>query len=185
MVKYDPDAVVFMDRSLAGDMAFAMLHHRDGNLNDEEWALYQDESQSMVTHHVYRTPLAALYFTAMDATLKQRVWERGGADKDFYNSGDPEYLARLDKVYPLVMTPEVLGCPVIVIPWERDHSDFSLDRTACGRLLDLVMTPAKLCVDPALIHLPEVVAFLQESKEEEDTRGARYPALRAYLRAKK
>jgi len=32
LVKHDPDAVVFMDRSLAGDMAFAMMHHAEGTI---------------------------------------------------------------------------------------------------------------------------------------------------------
>jgi len=94
----------------------------------------------MVKQHVYRTPLLALYFTAADSTLKQRIWERGGADKDFYNTVDPSYLAKLDKIYPRVMCPEVLGCPVHVLPWEKDHRCFSMDYKACSELLDVLVT---------------------------------------------
>jgi deoxyadenosine/deoxycytidine kinase len=118
----DSGAVVFMDRSLDGDRAFALLHHEDGNMSDEEMVVYHDERDAMIQR--FRElpglwgddPEAALVLRVPDKVLKERLVHRNHpGEVSFYTEVDPEYLQRLGRAYEKAMTESELRCPIVTI----------------------------------------------------------------------
>ena len=125
-------ATLISDRSEAGDAAFALMHHLDGNISAEEMVVYDDEGSDV---H-YETPLVAIYLVASEATLKNRIAQRNRpGETAFYTHADPTYLARLECAYEEVMTPERLGCPVVRVPYD----DAPLNRATLESILKRVL----------------------------------------------
>ncbi len=137
IVRHDPNALVLMDRTLAGDMAFAYMHAQCGNIDEQAMAVYEAESKAMCAEEDFRTPLVTVYFKASIATLKNRIILRGDADDiQFYLHIMPDYLKQLQAAYDRTMQSNVLGCPVVEIQWEGDAECFNLsDMECCEKLL--------------------------------------------------
>ena len=109
------DACVVMDRSMAGDHAFARMHWRAGRISDEERDVYDVEANAL---H-FLTPLLAVWLrNDVETTLKARIRERNRpAETQFYLVDEPDYLAKLECAYAETMTPAELGCPVVSVDW--------------------------------------------------------------------
>jgi deoxyadenosine/deoxycytidine kinase len=153
-------AIVFMDRSIAGDLAFALMHHGDGNISQEGLEVYKDEREALLVklralgEGYWPTMAAALLFQAPTPILKERIVRRGDPKEiDLYCIKDPTYLDRLGAAYDKAMKPNVLGCPVMAVDWLEDHPNFVLADKDCEQLLrellDLGQVPLAGGPEPA------------------------------------
>jgi hypothetical protein len=149
-------AIVFMDRSIAGDLAFALMHHADGNISQEGLGVYKDEREALLSklramgEGYWPAVTAALLLNAPDAVLKERLVRRGNPEEiDLYCVKDPTYLARLGRAYDQAMRPEILGCPALALDWLDDHPHFGLGDADCQQLLEELLDLAQVPLVPA------------------------------------
>jgi deoxyadenosine/deoxycytidine kinase len=153
-------AIVFMDRSIAGDLAFALMHHADGNISQEGLEVYRDERAALLVklralgEGYWPTMTAALLLQAPTPILKERIVRRGDPKEiDLYCIKDPTYLDRLGDAYARAMKPDVLGCPVMAVDWLEEHPNFGLADKDCEQLLrellDLGQVPLAGGPEPA------------------------------------
>lgn len=85
--------VAIIDRSLWGDMTFAKMQHRQGNISDEEWDCYC----SMVKHEIMIEPDVMIYLDCNIETSMARLKNRGNRNE--VNGYSSEYLKTLDDTY--------------------------------------------------------------------------------------
>lgn len=101
-----------VDRSLPGDLAFAIYNHMVGNISDEQFRIYV----SVLLERSFTAPFLVIYMTADPQCLVDRVAARGNADEiafytvDYYRAMDPCYRAAL----------ELTGCHYCVVDWGKD-----------------------------------------------------------------
>jgi deoxyadenosine/deoxycytidine kinase len=201
-------AVVFMDRSIDGDKAFALMHHGDGKISDEELAVYLDERAALLEKlrrmgdGYWPTMTGTLFMQAPTEVLKDRIRLRGDPKEvDLYCAKDPTYLDRLATAYGRALTPASQGCPVMTVDWLDDHPNFRLSDVDCQQLLTELLDLAQ--VPPGAFHRvdggvlsplgwsPLLGAFDREMRSlddlvliQEDTwRRARKEALENYKRS--
>lgn len=142
-------ALVIIDRSIDGDLAFALRHHGDGNISDRVMRIYHDE-RTFVLNKLRRLGpgywpevTATLFFNVPTDVLKQRIVARGDpAEIDLYCVKDPGYLDRLAESYAAALAEGA----ILRVEWLDEHPNFALEDGDCQALLtallDLAGVPA-------------------------------------------
>jgi deoxyadenosine/deoxycytidine kinase len=98
-----------IDRSLPGDLAFALYHHKIGNISDSQLEAYVGQFAGTT----YRTPFLTLYLTAEPETLECRVRARGIAWE--IEAYDAQYFRDMHECHIIAF--KMLGCPYAIVDW--------------------------------------------------------------------
>lgn len=107
------NGISIVDRSLFGDIAFAMMHHSSGNIESVEWNVYQSTIESTTL----RMPSSIIYLDVSPSTAMRRISSRNrGSESSQY---DEEYLRSLHDSYMKSM--EEVKDQVHFIDWNKDR----------------------------------------------------------------
>lgn len=123
-----------MDRTLPGDMAFALYHFIKGNMSKEQFRIYMEQ----LTKIQYRPPLLIIYPYATPENLVKRVAVRGDAEEirhytvDYFKDMDACYRAALD----------MSGAAYCIIDWNEDIPGVGVPSTVAEKPL----IPADRCM---------------------------------------
>jgi deoxyadenosine/deoxycytidine kinase len=125
-----------MDRTIRGDYAFMLMHHKDGNINDRQREIYEEESYGTCQE----TPLeemTILRLQTTDEVQKTRIVHRSRPKEvKFYLETDPTYLQRLEVAHDESMeNPHLAPARVMHLNWDENKV---LDDEACLRLLESI-----------------------------------------------
>lgn len=89
--------VAFIDRSIPGDMVFAELHYKDGNISQEEYNIYN----KFIKLESLPTPTACIYLKGDPLVSLERIKIRGiEAEIKGYNI---DYVTKLKDIYDEIM----------------------------------------------------------------------------------
>lgn len=98
--------VAIVDRSILGDIAFAVMHHKNGNINSIEWAAYL----SMVKQELKDSPDYIIYLDCELDEEMERIRKRSrGLESTAYTR---EYLSNLKDAYMKAFEEYVRMLPV-------------------------------------------------------------------------
>lgn len=122
--------VAIIDRSLWGDMTFAKLQHRQGNISDEEWTCYS----SMVKHEIMIEPDIIIYLDCNIDTAMSRIQKRGNrSEMSGYRA---EYLKLLDETYKEEF--DTWRHSLKIVDWNRDI-DWKHDITIVPKFIKILL----------------------------------------------
>ena len=126
----DPRPIV-QDRTLYEDAEiFAAHHHRVGNIDDRDWAMYQDLYRAL--RGEIRPPDLMIYLRCPMKTLVRRIKERG---RDYERAVPRSYLKALDALYEEWHARYDLS-PTLVIETDRlDYVERLFDRLEVTRAI--------------------------------------------------
>jgi deoxyadenosine/deoxycytidine kinase len=100
---------VLMDRSIYGDMIFAKLLYEEGNMDKEEYILYQELLTNMLEH--VEAPKLMIYLQIDTDSAIERIKKRG---RDYEQIVEREYWERLNNEYESYFKDYNLS-PVLII----------------------------------------------------------------------
>lgn len=121
------NGVVIIDRSLYGDMAFAMMHVDYGNISGVEWKAYE----SIMSSALLPQPSNILYLEVTPETALERIQARNrGKEVSSYNI---QYLYDLDINYKVAM--EESRIPIQYIDW---NTPSNLSDEEVAEICDLI-----------------------------------------------
>ena len=104
--------IAFIDRGLIGDMTFATIHHKNGNISDDEWKMYNNFLKSEKLF----TPSACIYLKCNTETSMDRVKSRGiTSEINGYNSN---YINDLKNTYDAVIS-NITNVKIICLDWNK------------------------------------------------------------------
>jgi deoxyadenosine/deoxycytidine kinase len=114
-----------VDRTLVGDRCFAKMHYREGNINEQQWKIYERFFTKAVSK--FERPAALIYLDADPSVALERVKNRNrGAEANM----SPEYLANLRKEYLDLISeieakihPWGAGIQIMREAWNVDHQE--------------------------------------------------------------
>ena len=113
--------MMWLDRSIFGDFAFARANHAVGHMDAQEYALYKTLYETMVDHIL--PPHAVLWLDVPVEVAAQRIEQRGTVGESIAT----EYAEALVSAYSEVLTDaESRGVYVHRVDWSRDLSDKGL-----------------------------------------------------------
>ena len=116
-IKYSrKGGISIIDRTLTGDITFALMQYRGGNITREEWHTYNSIMKNSSTN----APSMILYFKAKPRITYERMIKRGNAsEKSGYTL---EYFENLHRTYEEVMGRLKANKKVSIldINWERE-----------------------------------------------------------------
>lgn len=124
--------ISIIDRSLIGDVAFAVMQRDKGYINETEWKVYRNLIESENKFE----PFATVFLNGTPQHAYERMRKRSlQSEIDGYTL---EYFEELDKSYRQVMSE--MNMSVINIPWgdERKMSDSQLMDDDCKHVLDRI-----------------------------------------------
>lgn len=127
----DDSHSVVQDRSLYEDAeVFARNLHRQGAMNDREWATYQEMYKTLVS--ILPAPDLVVYIRASVGTLKARIAKRG---REFESRIPDSYLEGLNQLYEEWIQ-SFAASPILVVPGDR--LDFVEDTKALDAIVKTV-----------------------------------------------
>ncbi len=104
--------ISFIDRSLIGDMTFATIHHKNGNISDDEWKIYND----FIKKEKLFTPSACIYLNCNTEVSMNRAKNRGIISEiTGYNI---DYISNLKNTYDNVIS-DTTNVKIISLNWNR------------------------------------------------------------------
>lgn len=125
--KYDEKSLLVLDRGVVGDTIFASLHHKQGNISDQEFDLYQSVCQQRMPRQLSDRVDVLIYLDVSPQTCLERVEKRARSAEEKLPL---DYLEQLDMSYFTLLV-EWLGGragkgmniasrapPLLVLPWE-------------------------------------------------------------------
>lgn len=104
--------IAFIDRSLVGDMVFANMHHKNGNISDDEWKIYNN----FIKNENLFVPTACIYLQCSTETSINRMNDRGiVAEINNYGS---DYITTLKDMYDDVIS-NINNIKIISLNWNK------------------------------------------------------------------
>jgi deoxyadenosine/deoxycytidine kinase len=127
-------ATHLLDRTLPGDLAFALYQYLKGRFTKSQFAAYFKN----LVQVKYRPPLLTLYLTADPDTLVARVAQRGFDDEvKFY---DRQYFVDMDACYRTAL--DISGCSYCVVNWDEHMAEVAAHHSVAQKPL----VAAKRCM---------------------------------------
>ena len=117
--------VVVQDRSIYGDVCFAQLAHKLGNMDNEEFASYEQARENMLLHMVYPDLVIYLDLSAEQALARMKRRQQTGDDGLWVG-----YLRGLRTEYEAMLANLGTHCPVFRVAWTDFSDDQIADRVA-------------------------------------------------------
>jgi len=113
----DKEGIAFFDRSLVGDLVFALQHYWNGNLKEEEFAVYLEEAKISQIQKVLSSLNYIFYLFNKPSDSLNNVRKRGDVDSSIPIS----LLEELDLLHGHVILwlMASLGVKVTVIDWSK------------------------------------------------------------------
>jgi len=119
--------VHIIDRTLPGDMAFALFNYAKGNISEAQFRIYMNH----LTQLTYRPPFLVVYLALSPERSVERIAARGYAwEKELYTV---EYFRLMDVCYRTALS--MAGCNYCVVPWEENHPGVTAHHAAETRPL--------------------------------------------------
>lgn len=116
--EYTAGKTQIIDRSLVGDYSFAYLHHKYGNINDDEWAAYKEMLEQYADKDFFKVPDYYLYLEVLPEKALQRITQRNrGNEAETYQL---QYLQDLTDAHRQSF--EDLGINYIQLDWNANTS---------------------------------------------------------------
>jgi len=112
-----------MDRSIYGDVIFAKLLHDGGDMEKDEFDLYQDLLTNMLDH--IEAPRLMIYLRADVDTAIDRIEKRG---RDYEQIVERDYWERLNREYEAYFSAYNLSRLLIIEAKDYDIRDSEEDR---------------------------------------------------------
>lgn len=112
-----------MDRSIYGDVIFAKLLHEGGDMEKEEFLLYQELLVNMLDH--IEAPKLMIYLKCDVDTALSRIKKRG---RDYEQIVERDYWERLNKEYEAYFDAYNLSKLLVIDVKEMDLKDNPLHR---------------------------------------------------------
>lgn len=112
-----------MDRSIYGDVIFAKLLHEGGDMEKEEFLLYQELLVNMLDH--IEAPKLMIYLKCDVDTALSRIQKRG---RDYEQIVERDYWERLNKEYEAYFDAYNLSKLLVIDVKEMDLKDNPLHR---------------------------------------------------------
>jgi len=105
--------LVMIDRSSLGDCAFALMHHKSGNISDQQFVVYADLTKPKDNVKTKNVKKVIVNLECTPEKARERVIYRGKENE--INSCTVEYLSDLKKSYHQVFTQNgsIIECEVI------------------------------------------------------------------------
>ncbi|MFH5835456.1 deoxynucleoside kinase [Proteiniclasticum sp. C24MP] len=119
-----------MDRSIYGDVIFAKLLHDGGDMEKDEFNLYQDLLTNMLDH--IEAPKLMIYLRADVDTAIDRIEKRG---RDYEQIVERDYWERLNREYEAYFSAYNLSKLLIIEAKEYDIRDSEEDRKKVVQLV--------------------------------------------------
>ena len=106
--------IAIIDRTLLGDMTFALMQYQNGNYTEDEWETYND----ILRNGTDLAPSLVVYFKTTPATAYERMVSRGyKSEKDGYTI---DYFQTLHSKYDEVMERAKKTICVLDLDWNKD-----------------------------------------------------------------
>jgi len=127
-----PTRTMLLDRSILGDYAFALWNAAIGNLDAEQWALYQEQAGSSIAACLQRCPpdevsIVFLYDTASECQARQ-------AERDS-TAVDAAYMLGLESAHFVVLACVPTTYKLIELQWS-EYANQAAAPTVFDALLD-------------------------------------------------
>ena len=123
-------SIVFIDRSILGDLTFAEMQHKKGFISDDEFDVYLD---LIKCEHLYEPDLI-LFLECNPETCMNRLLKRDNrSEVSSYNLG---YLNDLLESYNLILVQS--GCQVYRHKWD-ESIEIPIEEKKCCEILDLIV----------------------------------------------
>lgn len=119
-----------MDRSIYGDVIFAKLLHDGGDMEKDEFDLYQDLLTNMLDH--IEAPKLMIYLRADVDTAIDRIEKRG---RDYEQIVERDYWERLNREYEAYFSAYNLSRLLIIEAKDYDIRDSEEDRKKVVQLV--------------------------------------------------
>ena len=119
-----------MDRSIYGDVIFAKLLHDGGDMEKDEFDLYQDLLTNMLDH--IEAPKLMIYLRADVDTAIDRIEKRG---RDYEQIVERDYWERLNREYEAYFSAYNLSKLLIIEAKDYDIRDSEEDRKKVVQLV--------------------------------------------------
>lgn len=119
-----------MDRSIYGDVIFAKLLHDEGDMEKDEFDLYQDLLTNMLDH--IEAPKLMIYLRADVDTAIDRIEKRG---RDYEQIVERDYWERLNREYEAYFSAYNLSKLLIIEAKDYDIRDSEEDRKKVVQLV--------------------------------------------------
>lgn len=119
-----------MDRSIYGDVIFAKLLHDGGDMEKDEFDLYQDLLTNMLDH--IEAPKLMIYLRADVDTAIDRIEKRG---RDYEQIVERDYWERLNREYEAYFSAYNLSRLLIIEARDYDIRDSEEDRKKVVQLV--------------------------------------------------
>ena len=119
-----------MDRSIYGDVIFAKLLHDGGDMEKDEFDLYQDLLTNMLDH--IEAPRLMIYLRADVDTAIDRIEKRG---RDYEQIVERDYWERLNREYEAYFSAYNLSKLLIIEARDYDIRDSEEDRKKVVQLV--------------------------------------------------
>lgn len=119
-----------MDRSIYGDVIFAKLLHDGGDMEKDEFDLYQDLLTNMLDH--IEAPRLMIYLRADVDTAIDRIEKRG---RDYEQIVERDYWERLNREYEAYFSAYNLSKLLIIEAKDYDIRDSEEDRKKVVQLV--------------------------------------------------
>lgn len=129
-----------MDRTIRGDYAFMVVHHGDGNIDDNQRAVYEEEAYGTCKQSPLESMTILWLRTSTECQKKHIARRNRPHEIDFYIHQDPRFLDRLEKAHVESMSNvELAPQRIVSLDWNDDKN---IDDEACLQLLELVFLPS-------------------------------------------
>lgn len=127
-----------MDRSIYGDVIFAKLLHDGGDMEKDEFDLYQDLLTNMLDH--IEAPKLMIYLRADVDTAVDRIEKRG---RDYEQIVERDYWERLNREYEAYFSAYNLSKLLIIEAKDYDIRDSEEDRKKVVKLVREALAEAE------------------------------------------
>jgi deoxyadenosine/deoxycytidine kinase len=136
--EYTAGKTQIIDRSLVGDYSFAYLHHKYGNINEQEWEAYKEMLQKYSDQEFFKVPDYYLYLNiSPEKALKRIAKRQRGNEAEKYNL---DYLKDLSTAHQKSFND--LGLDYIEIKWDQDFQldeEGLIDDKSIERIIEIIL----------------------------------------------
>ena len=127
-----------IDRSLGGDLAFALNHHKAGNISNEEMEAYKQFLQKYHDNDYFKSPEYYVYLKVEPEKIMERIQRRNrGSESSAYTE---QYIKSIQDCHTEAF--EQLGIEFITVDWNQDYeldSSGLLSNEVCASVLDIIL----------------------------------------------
>ena len=144
--KLESKKPIVSERCTWEDWVFAKVQHNSGDMDDDEWKLYEDLFNTYMDLAPKSCHPDAIVF--LDTGVKQQMARIKKRSREMESSIGKDYLKSFGQVYDAWCQNYASKVPVFIIDWNKDRDDAELEKAAA-----IIAEKVKETTSPGIVRI--------------------------------